>query len=136
MSDINIFVMALRVFMMIHSTGDHQLRQMKNIQCAFRVVLNDHHECISQGHTVIEEHRMMDFLHRLKSSVGLLILKSSSQAKCSPQGIILYSSYVFSCLTTDAFAGFRLLICLTDSHELFLVVILVLSYLLVSLVPY
>jgi hypothetical protein len=37
---------------------------------------------------------------------------------------------------TDAFAGFCLLICLTDSNELFLVVILVLSYLLVSLVPY
>jgi hypothetical protein len=33
-------------------------------------------------------------------------------------------------------AGFCLLICLTDSNELFLVVILVLSHLLVSLVPY
>jgi hypothetical protein len=32
-----------------------------------------------------------------------------------------------------AFAGFCLMICLTDSNELFLVVILVLSYLLVSL---
>jgi hypothetical protein len=39
-------------------------------------------------------------------------------------------------LTTDAFTGFCLLICLTDSNERFFVVILVLSYLLVSLVPY
>jgi hypothetical protein len=37
------------------------------------------------------------------------------------------------CLTTEAFAGFCLLICLTDSNELFFVVILVLSYLLVRL---
>jgi hypothetical protein len=35
-----------------------------------------------------------------------------------------------------AFVGFCLLICLTDSNQLFLVVILVLSYLLVSLDPY
>jgi hypothetical protein len=42
----------------------------------------------------------------------------------------------FGCLTTDAFASFCLLICLTDSNELFFIVILVLSYLLVSLVPY
>jgi hypothetical protein len=42
----------------------------------------------------------------------------------------------FGCLTTDAFAGFCLLNCLTDSNELFFVVILVLSYLIVSLVPY
>jgi hypothetical protein len=39
-------------------------------------------------------------------------------------------------LTTDVFDGFCLLICLTDSNELFFLVILVLSYLLVSLVPY
>jgi hypothetical protein len=39
-------------------------------------------------------------------------------------------------LTSGAFAGFCLLICLTDSNELFFVVILVFSYLLVSLVPY
>jgi Na+/serine symporter len=51
--------------------------------------------------------------------------------------IPIISQYTFfGCLTTDAFAGFRLLICLTDSIELFLVVILVLSYLLVSVVPY
>jgi hypothetical protein len=37
---------------------------------------------------------------------------------------------------TDAFAGFCLLICLTDSNEFFFVVILALSYFLVSLVPY
>jgi hypothetical protein len=43
---------------------------------------------------------------------------------------------IMELLTTDAFAGFCLLICLTDSNELFFVVILVLSYLLVSLVPY
>jgi hypothetical protein len=47
-----------------------------------------------------------------------------------------YLCSIHGCLTTDAFAGFCLLICLTDSNEPFLVVILVLSYLLVSLVPY
>jgi hypothetical protein len=47
-----------------------------------------------------------------------------------------YPIYIDGCLTTDAFAGFCLLICLTDSNELFFVVIFVLSYLLVSLVPY
>jgi hypothetical protein len=51
--------------------------------------------------------------------------------------IPLISQYTFfGCLTTDAFAGFCQLICLTDSNELFFVVILVFSYLLVSLVPY
>jgi hypothetical protein len=50
--------------------------------------------------------------------------------------IPIISQQTFGCLTTDAFAGFCLLICLTDSNELFFVVILVLSYLLVGLVPY
>jgi hypothetical protein len=49
---------------------------------------------------------------------------------------IISQETTFGCLTTDAFAGFCLLICLTDSNELFFIVILVLSYLLVSLVPY
>jgi hypothetical protein len=46
---------------------------------------------------------------------------------------ITQSSTFFGCLTTDAFTDFCLLLCLTDSNELFLVIILVLSYLLVSL---
>jgi hypothetical protein len=49
---------------------------------------------------------------------------------------IISQQTFFGCLTTDAFASFCLLICLTDSNELFFVVILVLNYLLVSLVPY
>jgi hypothetical protein len=44
--------------------------------------------------------------------------------------------YIYIYIYTDAFAGFCLLICLTDSNKLFFVAILVLSYLLVSLVPY
>jgi hypothetical protein len=39
-------------------------------------------------------------------------------------------------LSTVILKFFCLLFCLTDSNELFFVVILVLSYLLVSLVPY
>jgi hypothetical protein len=49
---------------------------------------------------------------------------------------IISQQTFFGCLTTDVFAGFCLLICLTDSNELFFLVNLVISYLLVSLVPY
>jgi hypothetical protein len=39
------------------------------------------------------------------------------------------------CLTTDAFAGICLMICLTDSNVLFLIVIFSFKILFVSLVP-
>jgi hypothetical protein len=49
---------------------------------------------------------------------------------------IISQQTFFGCLTKDTFAGFCLLICLTDSNDLYFVVILALSCLLVSLVPY
>jgi hypothetical protein len=48
--------------------------------------------------------------------------------------IILRSTF-FGCLTPDAFAGFCLMISLTDSNALFLVVIFSFKILFVSLVP-
>jgi hypothetical protein len=53
----------------------------------------------------------------------------------APIQIILRSTF-FGCLTPDAFADFCLMICLTDSNELFLVVIFSFKILFVSLVPY
>jgi hypothetical protein len=52
----------------------------------------------------------------------------------APIQIILRSSF-FGCLTPDAFAGFCLMIRLTDSNELLLVVIFSFKILFVSLVP-
>jgi hypothetical protein len=46
---------------------------------------------------------------------------------------IIWPLPFFGCLTTDALAGLCVLICRTYSNELFLVVILFLSYLLASL---
>jgi hypothetical protein len=65
--------------------------------------------------------------------IGILLL--SSPGHIIDRTLHLNQTF-FGCLTTDAFSGFCLLICLTDSNELFFVVILVLSCLLVSLVPY
>jgi hypothetical protein len=48
---------------------------------------------------------------------------------------VISLSTLFGCLTPDALAGFCLMICLTDSNELFLVVIFSFKILFVSLVP-
>jgi hypothetical protein len=52
----------------------------------------------------------------------------------APIPIILRSAF-FGYLTPDAFAGFCLMICLTDFNELFLVVIFSFKILFVNLVP-
>jgi hypothetical protein len=52
----------------------------------------------------------------------------------APIPIILQSTF-FGCLIPDTFAGFCLMICLTDSNELFLVAIFSFKILFVSLVP-
>jgi hypothetical protein len=81
-------------------------------------------------------------IHLYEGTSAALQLKKKSAVTAltmvidfTPIPIISQQTF-FGCLITDAFAGFCLLICLTDSNELFIVVILVLSYLLVSLVPY
>jgi hypothetical protein len=69
----------------------------------------------------------------LWTSHGTSLIHSSEGTSAALQS---KKKYAVTALTTDVFACFCLLICLTDSNKLFFFVILVLSYLLVSLVPY
>jgi hypothetical protein len=81
-------------------------------------------------------------IHSSEGTTAALQSKSKSAVTAltividfTPIPIILQSTF-FGCLTLDAFAGFCLMICLTDSNELFLVVIFSFKILFVSLVPW
>jgi hypothetical protein len=97
------------------------------------VIVQDAHSAVEPVKVIVQD------AHNAVEPVMVIVQDAHSAVEpvmviFAPIQIILRSTF-FGCLTPDAFAGICLAICLTDSNELFLVVIFSFKILFVSLVP-